>query len=144
VCRDAHGFTRTRDQLTFYAEAFAGAGLAVLTFDYRHFGESEGSPRQVVDIDKQIEDWRSAIAMARTLDRVDSKRIALWGSSLSGGHVINLAAEDPTLAAAVAQVPAIDKSAHGIAAEAKATMTREGISVGSLIAVSLRSLAVGI
>jgi pimeloyl-ACP methyl ester carboxylesterase len=92
-----HGFTGTRDQLTCYAEAFARAGLAVLTFDYRHFGESEGSPRQIVDIGKQMEDWRSAIAMARTLDRVDSKRIALWGSSLSGGHVINLAAEDPTL-----------------------------------------------
>jgi uncharacterized protein len=97
-----------------------------------------------VDIGKQMEDWRSAIAMARRLDRVDSKRIALWGSSLSGGHVINLAAEDSTLAAVVAQVPAIDKSAHGISAEARAKMTREGISVGSLIAVSLRSLAAGI
>ena len=60
----AHGFTGTRDQLTCYAEAFARAGLAVLTFDYRHFGESEGSPRQIVDIGKQMEDWRSAIAMA--------------------------------------------------------------------------------
>jgi hypothetical protein len=82
--------------------------------------------------------------MARTLDGVDSDRIALWGSSLSGGHVINLAAEDPTLAAVVAQVPAIDKSAQGISAEVKAKMTREGISLGSLIAVSLRSLAAGL
>ena len=82
----AHGFTGTRDQLTCYAETFARAGLAALTFDYRHFGGSEGSPRQIVDIGKQMEDWRSAIAMARTLDGVDSTRIALWGSSLSGGH----------------------------------------------------------
>lgn len=140
----AHGFTGTRDQLTVYAEEFVRAGLAVLTFDYRHFGESEGSPRQIVDISEQMEDWRSAIAMVRTLDHVDPKRIALWGSSLSGGHVINLAAEDPTLAAVVAQVPAIDKSAHGIFAEAKAKMTREGISVGALIAVSLRSLTAGL
>ena len=58
----AHGFTGTRDQLTCYAETFARAGLAALTFDYRHFGESEGSPRQIVDIGKQMEDWRSAIA----------------------------------------------------------------------------------
>jgi len=64
-----------------------------------------------------MEDWRSAIAMARTVDRVDSKRIALGGSSLSGGPVIKQAAEDSTLAAVVAQVPAIDKSAHGISAE---------------------------
>lgn len=60
----AHGFTGTRDQLTIYAEAFARAGLAVLTFDYRHFGESEGSPRQIVDIGKQMGDWRSAIAQS--------------------------------------------------------------------------------
>ena len=65
----AHGFTGARDQLTCYAETFARAGLAALTFDYRHFGESEGSPRQIVDIGKQMEDWRSAIAMAHTLDR---------------------------------------------------------------------------
>jgi alpha/beta superfamily hydrolase len=73
----APGFTGTRD-LICYAKAFARAGLAVLPFDYRHFGESEGSPRQIVGIGKQMEHWRSAIAMARTLDRVDSKRIALW------------------------------------------------------------------
>lgn len=39
-----HGFTGTRDQLLPYAEALAAAGLAVLTFDYRHFGDSDGSP----------------------------------------------------------------------------------------------------
>src|SRR5690349_7242759 len=122
----AHGFTGTKDQLTPYAEAFATAGLAALTFDYRHFGDSEGNPRQVVDIQKQLEDWRAAIAFARTIDGIDPKRIALWGSSLSGGHVIKLGAEDPTIAAVVAQVPAVDKSARGMVEEAKAKMTREG------------------
>ena len=109
----AHGFTGTRG-ISCLSTQRHSPGRPARNLDYRHFGESEGSPRQIVDIGKQMEDWRSAIAMARTLDRVDSTRIALWGSSLSGGHVINLAAEDPTLAAVVARVPAIDKRAHGI------------------------------
>lgn len=140
-----HGFTGTQDQLAPYAERFVAAGLAVLTFDYRHFGASEGEPRQIVNVQRQLQDWRAAIALARTVEWVDPQRIALWGSSLSGGHVINLAAQDPTLAAAVvAQVPAIDKSTRGMSREAQAKMQREGISLATLIAVSLRSVAAAV
>jgi fermentation-respiration switch protein FrsA (DUF1100 family) len=36
-----HGFSGTRDLgLHVYAERFAAAGMAVLVFDYRHFGAS--------------------------------------------------------------------------------------------------------
>lgn len=140
----AHGFTGTQDQLAPSAERFAAAGLAVLTFDFRHFGASDGQPRQIVNIKKQLEDWRAAIALARTLEGVDPQRIALWGSSLSGGHVINLAAQDPTLAAVVAQVPAIGKSTRGLSTEARAKMEREGISLAALILVSLRSIAAAV
>ena len=43
----AHGFTATReDRLPAYAERFAAAGMAVLLFDYRHFGDSTGEPRR--------------------------------------------------------------------------------------------------
>jgi hypothetical protein len=139
----AHGFTGTRDQLSPYAEAFAAAGLAALTFDYRHFGDSEGEPRQVVDVAKQMDDWRAAVRFARTIEGVDARRIALWGSSLSGGHVINLAAEDPTLAAVVAQVPALDKSPRTIVAESRAKLARDGISVRAVMTSSLGSVAAG-
>jgi fermentation-respiration switch protein FrsA (DUF1100 family) len=38
-----HGFSGTRDLgLHVYAERFAAAGMAVLVFDYRHFGASGG------------------------------------------------------------------------------------------------------
>jgi pimeloyl-ACP methyl ester carboxylesterase len=77
----------------------------VLTFDYRNFGESGGQPRQLVSIEGQLEDWRAAIRFARTLEGVDPERITLWGSSLGGGHVIVVAADDPRVAAVVAQVP---------------------------------------
>jgi dienelactone hydrolase len=100
-----HGFSGTQDRLFANAERFAEAGFAVLTFDYRNFGESGGQPRQLVSIEGQLEDWRAAIRFARTLEGVDPERIALWGSSLGGGHVIVVAAEDPRIAAVVAQIP---------------------------------------
>jgi pimeloyl-ACP methyl ester carboxylesterase len=100
-----HGFSGTQDRLFVGAQRFAGAGYTVLTFDYRNFGESGGQPRQLVSIEGQLEDWRAAIRFARTLEGVDPERIALWGSSLGGGHVVCVAAEDPRIAAVVAQIP---------------------------------------
>jgi quorum-quenching protein AidA len=100
-----HGFSGTQDRLFDNAERFAKAGFAALTFDYRSFGESGGKPRQLVGIEDQLEDWRAAIRFARGLEGVDPDRIALWGSSLGGGHVIVVAAEDPRIAAVVAQIP---------------------------------------
>lgn len=109
----AHGWTGVREQrLDAYAERFAAAGLAVLVFDYRHFGASGGEPRQLLDIGRQLADWRAAIAYVRGLEGIDPERIALWGSSFSGGHVIELAARDHRIAAVVAQMPFVDGAAN--------------------------------
>jgi dienelactone hydrolase len=101
------GFSGTQDtpSIRAVAEAFAEAGFAALTFDYRHFGESDGTPRQLVRIQGQHEDFHAAIRCARNHAGIDPERIALWGTSLGGGHVIAVAADDPRLAAVVAQVP---------------------------------------
>lgn len=105
----AHGFTATRDdRLPDYAQRFADAGLAVLVFDYRHFGASEGEPRQLIDVGRQQEDYHAAIRCARRLDGVDPDRIVLWGSSFSGGHVIAVAARDLRVSAVISQVPFAD------------------------------------
>lgn len=105
----AHGFSATRElRLDAYAERFAAAGIGVLLFDYRHFGASGGEPRQLLDIGKQLDDWRSAIAEARNIEWGDPARVALFGSSYSGGHVVTLAAEDTRIAAIVAQCPFSD------------------------------------
>ena len=58
-------------------------------------------------MDRQLEDWRAAIAFARSgaLPDVDTERIALWGTSFSGGHVAAIAGRDPDLAAVISQVP---------------------------------------
>ncbi len=105
----AHGFGAVRElRLDAYAERFAAAGLAALVFDYRHFGGSGGEPRQLIDVGRQLEDWRAAIAYTRELDGIDSRRIALWGTSFSGGHVVAVAATDEQIAAVVSQVPFTD------------------------------------
>ena len=102
-----HGFSGTRDLgLHAYAQRFAVAGLAVLVFDYRHFGASGCPPRQMVHGARQQEDYRAAVRFARGLEGVDPSRIALWGTSFSGSHVIAIAATDPRIAALVAQVAA--------------------------------------
>lgn len=105
----AHGLGAVRElRLDAYAERFAAAGLAALVFDYRNFGGSGGEPRQLVDVGRQLGDWRAAVAYARELDGIDSGRIALWGTSFSGGHVVAVAAADEQIAAAVSQVPGTD------------------------------------
>jgi len=107
-----HGFGGTREvRLDAYAERFAAAGFAALVFDYRHFGASEGEPRQLLDVAKQLGDWRAAIAWARAQPELDPARVAIWGTSFGGGHVISLGAEDAQLAAIVAQVPFCDPRA---------------------------------
>lgn len=105
----AHGLGGTRDAgLEPYAERFADAGLAVLLFDYRHFGASDGEPRQLLSVRRQLRDWATAINVARSHHEIDAERIALWGSSFSGGHVIAAAAADKRVAAVTAQGPMMD------------------------------------
>ncbi|MGX1774740.1 alpha/beta hydrolase [Nocardia brasiliensis] len=101
-----HGLGANREMgLDRYARRFAAAGMAVLVFDYRNFGASQGEPRQLIRIGKQRDDWRAAIAFARTIRGIDATRIALWGTSFSAGHVLAVAPEDDYLAAVVVQVP---------------------------------------
>jgi pimeloyl-ACP methyl ester carboxylesterase len=95
-----------------FARRFNDAGFAVLAFDYRYLGESGGRPRQIIRIKDQLADWQAAIACAATLPGVDPARLAIWGFSLSGGHVFSVAARNPHLAAAIAQTP----NADGLAA----------------------------
>ncbi len=110
----AHGFGAEKTfLLDEYAKRFVSEGLACLVFDYRGFGDSEGEPRNYVNPRRHLEDWQSAIAFARSLDSVDNKRIALWGTSFSGGHVIVTASRDPEIAAIVAQVPFVDGRSSG-------------------------------
>jgi predicted alpha/beta hydrolase len=91
-----------------FARRFHEAGFSVLAFDYRHFGESGGEPRQLARIRDQHADWDAALAFARELPEVDRRKLAIWGFSSSGGHIFPVAARHPELAAAIAQTPVAD------------------------------------
>jgi pimeloyl-ACP methyl ester carboxylesterase len=124
----AHGLGGTKDSgLEPFARAFADAGLDVVVFDYRGFGASEGSPRQRVRIEDQVADYHAAIAAAQGLPGVDRRRVVLWGVSLSGGHVLRIAADRTDIAAVVSVVPMVDGLAagrHAMATHTPAEMLR--------------------
>jgi fermentation-respiration switch protein FrsA (DUF1100 family) len=120
-----HGFGGTKEMgLEPYAVRFQAAGLAVLVFDYRHLGQSDGEPRQLIWIPYQLEDWRAAINYARSLKEIDPTKIALWGTSMSGGHVIVTAAKDKNISCVSAQCPGLDGRAS-----AKMAVKREGLNL---------------
>ena len=101
-----------------YARVFAEAGFAALIFDYRGFGGSAGEPRQHLDPQGQIQDYRNAISFVETLDDIDPRRIGVWGISYSGGHSLIVGALDFRVRAVASIVPVVDgletmRRAHG-------------------------------
>jgi pimeloyl-ACP methyl ester carboxylesterase len=110
----AHGLSGTRrDRLGAFAERFAAAGFAALVFDHRGFGDS-GGELDLFDPARQLEDWRAAIAFARSLPGIDAGKVATFGSSMGGGNALAAAAGDLGVAAAISQVPFLDivRQAH--------------------------------
>jgi uncharacterized protein len=95
-----------------FARRFHAAGFSVLAFDYRNFGASGGTPRQVARVRDQLADWAAALGFAARLPEVDPERIGIWSFSAPGGYVLRLAAGDPRVAAGIAQTP----NADGLAA----------------------------
>ncbi|ANY22162.1 alpha/beta hydrolase [Gordonia terrae] len=134
-----HGLGGTREmRLDAFAERFAAAGIAALAFTYRHFGDSEGSPRQLLSIGRQLQDWEAAIRFVRGRDDVDGTRTGLWGSSFGGGHALTIGARHPELAAVIAQCPFTDGLASARAASPIETARVVGPVVRDLIAMVAR------
>jgi predicted alpha/beta-fold hydrolase len=105
----AHGFGGIRCiGLPALAETFTTYRLAALVFDYRTFGDSDGQPRQHINPFWHVQDWRAAVAHARSLPEVDGSRLGLWGTSFSAGHALVTAAREADVRALVLQVPFVD------------------------------------
>lgn len=104
--------------LPHYAQAILNDGVAVLMFDYRGLGESEGEVRQHIDPWGQVEDYKNAISFVAKQPEIDKNRIGIWGISYAGGHVIIVGATDPRVKCIVSTVPVVEgwetmKRCHG-------------------------------
>ncbi len=124
----SHGWGGTAEALRPDAVAFARAGYLVVAIDYRGWGKSDsrlvgvGKPelkdgelvaevtevREVVDPIDQTTDIMNAISWVAGEELCDKDRMGLWGSSLSGGHVVYVAARDPRVKAFASQVGSMD------------------------------------
>ncbi|WP_144972163.1 alpha/beta hydrolase [Mycobacteroides abscessus] len=109
----AHGFGGLKEwTIPELADTLVSVGIAAIAFDYRNFGDSDGSPREEVDHCGQIEDFLGAIAYATTVSELDPARIGLWGTSLGGRNVLAAAAIDSRVKCVVAQVPGVSLSSR--------------------------------
>jgi fermentation-respiration switch protein FrsA (DUF1100 family) len=110
----AHGFSGVKGQIDHYAAAFAAGGFAVLVYDHRGFGDSDGQPRLEVDPARQIADWRDAISVAARQPEVDpAAGFGIWGSSFAGGLAMVLAANDARVKCVVSQIPNVSGHRNG-------------------------------
>ena len=103
----AHGFTATISGMTAdkYAEEYCRAGFAVLLFDHRNFGISDGEPRQEFNHWVQARGYRDAIDFISSVPEIDASKIAIWGNSGSAKEALIVGSIDPRIKAIIAQVP---------------------------------------
>ncbi len=136
----AHGFSGVKEQgMDDYAAVFCAGGLAVLVYDHRNLGASDGEPRQEIDPGAQRRDYSHAITWVTAQAKIDPARVGVWGTSFTGGQVIIAAAIDRRIKCVVTQVPYL----HALDT-LRLTSTPEGIrDLHALIERERRSLAAG-
>src|SRR5438128_2648575 len=105
----AHGIGAIKaGALGRFAERFRREGFAAVVFDYRQWGGSDGEPREVLSFPRQRDDYRTVIGWAAAHPDIDARRVFAWGTSFSGMYIVELAASDSRLAAAIGQSPLVD------------------------------------
>lgn len=91
-----------------YHEGLTAAGIAVLIFDYRGFGDSEGD-RGNLSPAWQLQDLVNAVTYLTARDDIHPDRIGAFGSGgTGGGNSILLGATDTRVRCVVSQVPVAD------------------------------------
>ncbi len=106
----AHGFSATITMtIDHYAEAICTEGFAVLLYDHRNLGISDGEPRRQINSWVQARGYRDALSYLETLNEIDSTSLAIWGDSRSAAQAIVVASVDDRVKAVVTQVPALGR-----------------------------------
>ncbi|KIW01244.1 uncharacterized protein PV09_07287 [Verruconis gallopava] len=98
--------------LNTFADYFtSNLAISCLVFDNRGFGDSDTGPgqvRQEIIPSIQISDISDAITYAQSKPEVNADKIAIWGSSYSGGHVLHVGAVDKRVKVVLSQVPCVN------------------------------------
>jgi len=85
--------TSVKEQMAgTYAQKLAEGNIIALAFDYSHFGESEGQPRQYEDPENKLRDLKSAVTYLLNLDYVSN--VGGFGICTSAGNMMYLASDD--------------------------------------------------
>jgi alpha-beta hydrolase superfamily lysophospholipase len=71
-----------------YARAWTKQGYTVFGFDYRGFGESEGTRERVI-LEEQVRDIANAVAIVSERAIEEGRKVVLAGWGMSGGLIID-------------------------------------------------------
>jgi hypothetical protein len=99
----AHGHGRSFAELLPHARFLQRAGFAVLMFDFRSRGRSEGDAVTMGLYERG--DLQAAVDALASRREVDASRIGAFGMSMGGVVTLLVAAEDERLGAVVAESP---------------------------------------
>jgi hypothetical protein len=99
-----HGYTGVKDlYLPDNARVLTDAGYVVMTFDYKGWGDSEGSRSRLAPYSR-VADVQAALTFLGTLPEVDAGRLGIYGTSYGGATVVWTAAIDPRVKCVVSVV----------------------------------------
>ena len=99
-----HGYTGVKDlYLPDNARVLCDAGYAVLTFDYKGWGKSEGARDRLAPYSR-VADVQAAITFLGAQSQVDAGSIGIYGTSYGGATVVWTAAVDQRVKCVVSVV----------------------------------------
>jgi hypothetical protein len=99
-----HGYTGVKDlYLPDNARVLNEAGYVVLAFDYKGWGESEGSRTRLAPYSRAI-DVQAALSYLALQDEVDEDRMGIYGTSYGGATVVWVGAVDERVKCVVSVV----------------------------------------
>ncbi|MCQ8186617.1 alpha/beta hydrolase [Parvularcula maris] len=91
-------WTTVKEQMPArYASELADRGYAALAFDFRGWGQSEGTPRQLEDPERKTQDIVAAASFLATQPEIDSERLGGLGICASSGYMVDAAARAPEI-----------------------------------------------